>query len=339
MRKINIYSLIVILIIIGSLLLYFFLAQPDDVDIKIGYNVESVNLAPIMIAYDKDIFNKHGLKVRLVPLKSGNETKQALATGQIDIGSAGVNNFFIPISKGAPVKILAPLALSSTYLFVRPDNQIKTLNDLAGKTVAARIGSSSNLALRFALKQEGVDSSNMTFLDINKTYRPIALMEKKIVDAALAQEFMDVIFKQAGAVILEEWVTKGYLKQSLPNTVISVNTDFMVKNLKKTETFIEALVDSHKFIIDNPDESAALVAKHIALGSAGAMEYSVDDIKKTWQNTKYVLWYDPNIFVEASKISREIGDIENELSLEQLFDLSFRSKLEAAQIEVYGPKN
>jgi len=325
---------------IGSALLavslfYLWLRPVNETSLRIGYNIGSVTHAPIMVAHDAGIFDKHKLKVELVPLKSGQEIQQALALGMIDIGSAGATNFFIPISKGAPIKIIAPSSSSPTQVFVRPDNKIKTINDLVGKAIASKLGESSNLALGYALSKDNISFSSIKIVDIEKTLRPIALMEKKIVDAAVAGEYEKKIYLDHGAVIFEEWKTKGYTNKSFPRTVIAVSSDFMAKNKKTVKLFIDAFIESQKYIKDHPDEAARIVAKHIETGSEGVIKFSTDDIKEAWQETKYVLWYEPSDLVEISKIEKEMGIIDSVLTLDQIFDLSFEKKLKDAQNEIY----
>lgn len=342
MKKKIIYLTIFVLIIIAisCLILYILFSRTNNVDIRVGYNVESVNYAPTMIVYEKGLFNKHGLTVKFIPLKSGKEVQYALATERIDIGFAGTTQFFISMAKNAPIKIIAPSTISSNYVFVRPDSQIETVGDLAGKTIASARGGTCDLGLRYILKKENVDVSGITFLDIEDTYRPIALMEKKIVDAVVESGDKESIYKKAGAVILKEWKTKGYISETFPGVVIAANTDFMSKNPKKIEKFIDAFIESQRFIKSNPEESAQLVSQHINSGTAGVLNFSPDEIQESWRGglVQYILWYDPNVIVDLAKISKEIGDIENVITLEQIFDLRFEQKLKAAQIEIYNQK-
>ena len=319
----------------------FFNKSTNNVDIRVGYDIESINNVPIIIAHERGLFNKHGLVVNLIPLKSGKEIAQTLAIGGIDIGSAGVTNFFIPISKGAPVKIIAPTTMSPTYVYVRPDSHIETLGDLAGKTIASSRGESSNFVLQYVLKRENIDVSSITFLDIEDTYRPIALMEKKIVDAVVVSGGKESLYKKVGAVILKEWETKGYINKTFPRIVIAVNADFVSKNPKKVEKFIDAFIESQRFVNSNPKESAQLVSQYINLGTNGTVNFSPDEIQESWRGdlVQYLLWYDPSVFVDLAKISKEIGDIENVITLEQIFDLRFEQKLKAAQIEIYNNDN
>lgn len=292
-----------------------------------------------MIAHDKGFFTKHGIKAKLVPLKSGKEVKQAISLGQIDIGSGGATNFFVPISKGAPVKIIAPSTTAPTHMYIRPDGGVKKFRDLIGKTIATTPGSSSNFALLYALSKENINTGQITFVDVEKKYRPIALMEKKIVDAAMAGEHDALFLEEAGAVPFPEWQKKGYLNKQFPHTVIAVNTDFLATNPEKAEAFIDAFIETQSFIKSNPDEAAELLATHISSVTGGAVVFSPEDIKEVWKTIEYNLWDEPDILVDMSKIAKETGEIEKELTLDEIYDLQFRKKLKDAQAEIYGTEN
>lgn len=335
-RKISYRTLMVSLIVLTVILFSACESQEDVTTLKIGYNTESVNHAPIMVGHDAGIFEKYGINVEMVPLKSGKEIQQALAIGKLDIGSGGATNYFVSMTKGAPIKIIAPCTVSPTSVFVRPDRSITKLEDLIGKSVASRIGESSNMALGYALIQEGVNFDEIEFIDIDKTTRPIALMDKKIVDASVAGQYEQSIYSEHGAIVLEEWETKGYDKKAFPRTVIAVNSDFMKDNKEVMGKFVDALIESHEFIKDNPDEAAEIIAEHIEKGSAGAIELSSEDVKKSWEEVKYVLWYEPSDFVEISKVAEQIGDVERSLELDEIFDLSFEEDLKNSHGRIYG---
>ena len=305
--------------------------------IRVGYMVGNINFAPFFVTYIKDFFNSHNVTVEAIILNSGDEIKIALAAGQIDIALGGVTDFFIPISKGVPIKIIAPLASAQTYLFVRPDSKIKTFEDLLGKTIAARPGSVTGYNIRYVLEKENIDANKIEFVSIDKVYRPIALMDKKIVDAVPIGEDELAKFSESGAIPHEGWVAKGYANQLLPENVIAINENFKLSNSLLVEHFIDAIIDGHKFIKSNPDEAAQIVSTYIKKESGDAFVLSPENIITIWKNKKleYVLWSDPAIFAEMSKIAVEIEQIESSLTVDQIFDLSFEQKLKEAQNEIY----
>jgi len=298
----------------------------------------NMNGAPFYVAYTKGFFNEHNTKIETIPLSSGSEVKQALSAGQIDIGFAGASNFLIPISKGVPIKIIAPMSFTHTYLYVRPDNETKTFKDLEGKSIAISPGGINEYEIRRILKKENIDTSKINFVNIiDKVNRPIALMKKKIVDA-VPIDYEDLTkYSELGAVPLEEWGTKEYDSQYKLDTVIVVNEEFKRSHPRLVEQFIDGLIDGHRFMKSDPEEAAEIVSSYIKTDTSDALVYLPENLNTMWKNKilVYTIWDDPTILVEMSEIAAEIGQIDSNLTLEQIYDLSFEEKLKHAQNEIY----
>ena len=338
-RKIMYGILCIFLIVLAIFLYYSWFAPAQKANlIKVGYVTGGMDYAPFYIAYTKGFFSEHNVTAETVPLSSSSEIKLALSTGQIDVGFVGSVNLFVPISKGVPIKIIGPMASAKTYLYVRPDNKIRTFEDLIGKTIAViSLGGSNEYEVRRILKKENIDASKINFVSMEKAYRPIALMEKKVIDAAPIDQSEVAKYLELGAVPLEEWGTKGYDSQDKPESVMAINEEFKHSNPLLVEQFIDALIEGHKFIKSNPEEAAEIVSSYIKTESEGTIVYSPEDISTMWKNNKlkYNLWYDPAIFVDMSKIAVELGQLNTSLTLDQIFDLSFEEKLKNAQNEIY----
>ena len=120
----------------------------DQLTIAIGQINNWENQAPTL-GQDAGIFKKHGLVMKAVGTRGAGETIQAVISGSADIGAgvgaAGVMRAF---SKGAPVRILAPMftGTGDLYWYVKADSPIKTLKDAKPENTIAYStnGSSSN---------------------------------------------------------------------------------------------------------------------------------------------------------------------------------------------------
>jgi NitT/TauT family transport system substrate-binding protein len=123
-------------------------AAEDQLKLVIGQINNWENQAPTL-GQDAGIFKKHGLVLENVGTQGAGETIQAVISGSADIGAgvgaAGVMRAF---SKGAPVRILAPMFTGTGDLFwyVKADSKIKSLKDATQENTIAYStnGSSSN---------------------------------------------------------------------------------------------------------------------------------------------------------------------------------------------------
>jgi NitT/TauT family transport system substrate-binding protein len=99
------------------------------------------------------IFKKHGIELEILWTSGGGETMQAVISGSVDIGmNAGIQGVFGAFSKGAPVRIISAQATGDdAYWYVRADSPIKSMADIADRTMAYSTNGSSTHASVLAL--------------------------------------------------------------------------------------------------------------------------------------------------------------------------------------------
>jgi len=120
----------------------------DTLKVVIGQINNWENQAPTL-GQDAGIFKKHGLVLENTGTQGAGETIQAVISGSADIGAGvGVAGVMRAFSKGAPVRILAPMftGTGDIYWYVKADSKIQSLKDAtADNTIAySTSGSSSN---------------------------------------------------------------------------------------------------------------------------------------------------------------------------------------------------
>lgn len=330
-----------VIVLVGGYFMIVRKAETVDRDlmpVRIGYNAESITNAAMMIAYEQNYFQEHGVFPQMVPLKSGREVMQAMAAGQVDLGIGGFANFAQAMAKGAPVRYIAASASSPSFVFVRPNENLRSFTDLYGKIISASFGGINDLIFRTAMRREDIDTSRMQFTDIERAYQVAALIDKKAIDAIVVSEQDTEGLLGAGAVALPEWQLKGYDKKSEPRNSIVVNSEFLDQQERAVEGALDALIDAHYLIGGSPAMAAEIVAKHIQEGSSGAVIHTPENIAKQWTNKDIVnmIWQDPGVIMKLAQTAREMGIIDKELAVGDIYDLRFKDKLAAAQEAIYG---
>ncbi|MBI5912206.1 MAG: ABC transporter substrate-binding protein [Betaproteobacteria bacterium] len=138
--------------IVGALGLLALAAQPaaaeDQLKVAMGQINNWENQSPTL-GQEAGIFKKHGLLLEVVGTQGAGETIQAVISGSADIGGGvGVAGAMRAFSKGAPIRILAPMftGTGDLYWYVKADSPIKSLKDATPETTIAysTSGSSSN---------------------------------------------------------------------------------------------------------------------------------------------------------------------------------------------------
>src|SRR3989344_1894885 len=335
----SIYIIVVIgIVIIGAILLK---DKPiTNSEIRIGYSAQSLGSSAIVVASEGGYFKKHDLEVMMVPMKGGAEVRLALIYGHIDIGSAGMVDFIPIIASGVPARVITPMSLSATYIFVRPDSNINSFRDLYGKTVSVSPGGSDDVPFRVAMDKDNIDVSKINFIDIEGPYRVSTLMQRKLSDAAIVGAQDASRFIEEGAIVLPEWENSQHFKQLQPRTSILVTTAYLNENQDLLDKFFDAYGEAHALIKNDPFAAAILVSEDIIEQTNGAVDYSPDTIVSEWNSSVInTVWQDPKIGMEMVKKSKELGITDKDLSLEDIYDLRFADKLKKLQEEIYGGQN
>ena len=136
----------------GLLLPLAFAGQPafaeDMLKIAIGQINNWENQAPTL-GQEAGIFKKHGLVIEATGTQGAGETIQPVIAGSADLGAGvGAAAVMRAFSKGAPVRILAPMftGTGDLYWYVKSDSKIQSIKDWTPETTVANStsGSSSN---------------------------------------------------------------------------------------------------------------------------------------------------------------------------------------------------
>src|SRR5262245_56654699 len=99
------------------------------------------------------IFRKHDLQLEILYTEGAGQTMQAVISNSADIGvSVGTLGVFGAYAKGAPIRIIGSESVGEdSYWYVKPDSPVKSMRDMAGKTMAYSTTGSSTHAAALAL--------------------------------------------------------------------------------------------------------------------------------------------------------------------------------------------
>jgi ABC-type nitrate/sulfonate/bicarbonate transport system substrate-binding protein len=136
-------------------------------DVNLGWSGQgSWSTLPYIVASERGFFEKEGLKVRLITFRGTNLMLTALLAGELDY--ATILPFLTGASaRGLPVKILAAVTKSSSYVIIsRPE--IENIKGLKGKKIGINsFGSSADYAAYAAVSRSGLDpNKDVTILPI-----------------------------------------------------------------------------------------------------------------------------------------------------------------------------
>ncbi|MBC8141284.1 MAG: ABC transporter substrate-binding protein [Armatimonadetes bacterium] len=223
--------------------------------------------------------------IKEVVFTAGPSEIEALFASEVDLGYIGPGpalNGYLK-SKGDALQIVAGAASGGVSLVSRADVSIKTIADLAGKTVAApQKGGTQDLSLRHAISEAGLKpkekGGNVTVVD----FAPADILtqfQRKTIDAAwIPEPWVTRLEKEVGAKIVADertlWKTGTF-----STAVVIVRSAFLKEHPELVATFVAA----HKAVVAeiaaNPEEARKVIGERIkTLNSGKAIP---DDVLKT----------------------------------------------------------
>ncbi|KFI30032.1 ABC transporter substrate-binding protein [Haematobacter massiliensis] len=127
--------------------------------IKFASNASAICLAPVFVARDHGIFEKHGLDVEIVNFGASTEALlEAIATGKADGGIGMALRWLKALEQGFDVKITAGTHGGCSRLVTLQSTGITELSQLKGKTIGVTdLAAPGKNFFSILLHQSGID--------------------------------------------------------------------------------------------------------------------------------------------------------------------------------------
>lgn len=178
--------------LVPALLLMSAFAQAQE-KFKVGY-IRVMDDAQAMVAYEAQLYKKHGLDVEMVEFSSGTDLIKAIVGGQLDTGVLGFTNAVAWASKGADLKVVGGAQQGYHSIVAREGTGIEKVADLKGHIlVSQKEGSTADAVLRgVTLKAAGLTPSDVNIMGTSPAVAVQSLVSGR-ADAAFLFEPYDRI--------------------------------------------------------------------------------------------------------------------------------------------------
>jgi NitT/TauT family transport system substrate-binding protein len=238
------------------------LAQSGGKPMKITLNfLAAAPNAGFMMAKQMGLYEKAGINLTIEEGKGSGTTAQMVATGQTDVGFADAPAAMQLRTKGAPVKIVAPILQTNGFAIISlEESGIATPRDLIGKKLAVQPGTAQTTLLDAILASNGIDKGKVDVINIDPGAFVGALLEKK-VDAILGgADFHSVQIRERGFKVRDVF----YRDIGVPTVGLSIiaRDDRIKADAELYKKFVEASLQGWDAARKNPDAAAdAVVAQ------------------------------------------------------------------------------
>jgi len=243
--------------------------------VRIGVPLFPTVSYPVLIAHEKGIFEKNGLKAEIIRINSEPTTYQALISGDIDATSGAPTGLIQSNLQGVPVVSLGSWDNLVSYTVMTKD-KIDDLSQLRGKKIGInRLGGKSSLILRVMLEDAGLNTSkDVTLLQLGGSQERLAALVRGGIDAAPVDFAFEPKMKQLGFHLVPSKKTP-FMNGPLTVTVASLKA-----NRSKWTRFVKANLEATQYMISNREGSIAVLRKNIGSNEKETIDYAYEQMRQ-----------------------------------------------------------
>ena len=246
--------------------------------IRIASSGLSAELLPLWIGQDRGLFKKHGLDSQVITIQGGPLAIQAMVSGSTQFHTGGTSSPMESRIGGANTVTLAVFIDSLPYTLVS-SSSIKSAAQLKGaKFAVSRLGSVSDLSLRIALRNMGINpEKETTILGIGDQTARFTAMKSGVVDATVISPPLTVTARQLGLTTISSFQDAGIV---WAYNSIDTTRDFARNNRGVVLSLLRGFVESIAYIHKNKEESTATMGKWMRLDDKEALNESYEYVLK-----------------------------------------------------------
>jgi NitT/TauT family transport system substrate-binding protein len=274
------------------------------------------------MAFEKKFFEKFGVRVKLVYLKSSDQIYAALFSGSVDAIEQSPGGLFIASNeRKLDQKIIASDMQGTAYAIIaKPD--IKTIDQLKGRSIAT--GGSVGLVTLITKVMLDRSDSGVTLDDLKQINigdnpaRYQALAAGQVDAAAVPADFVPKARKAGlNVLMLSPDVVPEY-----PRYTIIANAKSLETKREAAVRFLAGLSYGLHYAFDQAKEAQQISAKATGLPA--------DDPSVTYTYDLFRKLTDPDAAVPMDKLQfladllQEIGLVKNDIDVQQWVDDSYR---------------
>lgn len=192
-----------------------------------------------------------GVEITWVQSAGSNKANEALRAGAIDVGSTAGSAALLARANGTPIHTVAVYSQPEWSALVVPaDSDITSVADLAGRSVAATIGTDPYFFLLQALDEAGVSADDITLQNLQHADGRIAL-ENGSVDAwAGLDPIMAASQEGTGTELIYrniDFNTYGFL---------NATEAFLAESPDLAQAVVDAYAQAQQWAAENPRRSS-----------------------------------------------------------------------------------
>lgn len=265
------------LLIAPIFLLTLFCISAQGKNVVIATSSVVLTNVPIWVGIERKFFEESGITVQYVVMRSDLAVK-GLITGDVDYMQSSSSVLRAAVA-GAPLVAIFG-AYNRTFFDLVAKPETKSLVDLRGKIIGiSRYGASTEYAVRFGLKANGIDPDKdvkLLALGGGSDAARISALQGGIISAAVLQVPSNLIARKLGAHTI---LSLGEYLETL-FAGLGTSSKKIQQNREEAKEVVRGVVKSIDYMTGHPLETKAIIQRNLRGIETPTVDYIYDLVVK-----------------------------------------------------------
>lgn len=269
-------------------------ASKSTGSITVGLPVDDASYGPMYLAADRNLFAKHGLKVKLVVFQGGAELAKAVVGGSVDVAVSALSEMIPAVEQHQPLKAFYGGYNSSPFIWFGQKGMTNPAQAKGKKWGVTKIGSSTDFITRYLMKKDGIDpEADAKVIGVGGGPAQVAAIKAKQIDVTVSSPVTSYQLEQMGLPVIAR---QSDLTKEYPTHVAYAKTSFLEQHKADAQKFLQGMVDGMKLAKQDPKATADAIAAHQKVSPDLAMRAYKDNVDYWYPDGRLPSKADMNVF-------------------------------------------
>ncbi len=220
-----------------------------------------VGYGPLWLAEERGFFDEEGVAVDLTLVEVSADRITAMQADRLDASATTIDTWALFAAQGADLVQVLAVDESAGGDGIVAKQEIASIADLAGKTIAVQSASTSQFLLANALNEAGLSLDDVTLLDMSSGDAGAAFVAGQVDAAVTWQPWLaNARETDFGHLLLDTKETPGLIVDT-----VAFRPQFVDENPEAVAAFVRGYYRAVEEVEANPDEANAIMAESIGM--------------------------------------------------------------------------
>lgn len=260
-------------------------AQEKLEKLYVGVAGLSGALAHAFIPKDSGLYAQHGLDVELIFFQGGSQAIQSLLAGGVQLVVTAGPEVIAARAAGSDATMIAGYMNTLPYSIVAAKGITKFEQLKGTKAAISRFGSTSDLAMRYALERNGlVPNKDVTIIQLGDQNTRFAGLTGGSVQSTLISPPFDITAKKLGYSILGDMAD---LNLPYQHETVATTDRFLKERIDAGRRFLRAFIAGIHLWMTDEKKTKEILAKRLKISDKEILDETYSAYKKLTEKKPY----------------------------------------------------